>query len=65
VIVSSPDLEFQSSPSSPPANPPFSEELMIAMVEHLENVLSESEDALSFIIFIPEVSSMIRRTLNR
>ena len=36
------------------ANPPFSEELMCAMVDHLENVLSESVDPLSFIIFIPE-----------
>ena len=37
-----------------PANPPFSEELMCAMVDHLENVLSESVDPLSFVIFIPE-----------
>ena len=36
------------------ANPPFSEELMCAMVDHLENVLSESVDPLSFVIFIPE-----------
>ena len=40
--------------SSLTANPPFSEELMCAMVDHLENVLSESVDPLSFIIFIPE-----------
>ena len=27
---------------------------MCAMVDHLENVLSESVDPLSFVIFIPE-----------
>ena len=41
-------------PLNPAANPPFSEELMCAMVDHLENVLSESVDPLSFVIFIPE-----------
>ncbi|KAK7114167.1 mRNA (2'-O-methyladenosine-N(6)-)-methyltransferase-like [Littorina saxatilis] len=49
-----PVLDFFPLSGSLEANPPFCEELMEAMVDHFENLLSESNEPLSFIVFIPE-----------
>ncbi|OCT62783.1 mRNA (2'-O-methyladenosine-N(6)-)-methyltransferase [Xenopus laevis] len=49
-----PCLSFFPVSGSFEANPPFSEELMDAMVTHFENLLDNSDQPLSFIIFIPE-----------
>lgn len=49
-----PVLDFHPTSGSFEANPPFCEELMEAMVDHFENLLAESPDPLSFIVFIPE-----------
>ncbi|NP_001089204.1 phosphorylated CTD interacting factor 1 S homeolog [Xenopus laevis] len=49
-----PCLSFFPVSGSFEANPPFSEELMDAMVTHFENLLESSDQPLSFIIFIPE-----------
>nr|XP_026692110.1 phosphorylated CTD-interacting factor 1 [Ciona intestinalis] len=35
-------------------NPPFAEELMEAMVDHFEKLLAQSNEPLSFIVFVPE-----------
>ncbi|ESO96929.1 hypothetical protein LOTGIDRAFT_115378 [Lottia gigantea] len=47
-------LNFFPKSGSFEANPPFCEELMEAMVDHFENLLHESNEPLSFIVFIPE-----------
>ncbi|KAM8946229.1 LOW QUALITY PROTEIN: mRNA (2'-O-methyladenosine-N(6)-)-methyltransferase [Pelodytes ibericus] len=49
-----PCLSFFPVSGSFEANPPFSEELMDAMVTHFEYLLESSDQPLSFIIFIPE-----------
>ncbi|XP_064599168.1 mRNA (2'-O-methyladenosine-N(6)-)-methyltransferase-like [Liolophura sinensis] len=49
-----PILDFHPISGSFEANPPFSEELMEAMVDHFESLLSETLEPLSFIVFIPE-----------
>ncbi|KAL3859388.1 hypothetical protein ACJMK2_009611 [Sinanodonta woodiana] len=49
-----PILNFHPVSGSFEANPPFCEELMEAMVDHFENLLSESSEPLSFIVFIPD-----------
>ncbi|XP_063816546.1 mRNA (2'-O-methyladenosine-N(6)-)-methyltransferase isoform X4 [Pseudophryne corroboree] len=49
-----PCLSFFPVSGSFEANPPFSEELMDAMVTHFENLLDSSDQPLSFIVFIPE-----------
>ncbi|XP_021938704.1 phosphorylated CTD-interacting factor 1 isoform X1 [Zootermopsis nevadensis] len=49
-----PVLDFKAVSGSFEANPPFCEELMEAMVNHFEQLLSDSPEALSFIVFIPE-----------
>ncbi|KAL5022155.1 hypothetical protein ScPMuIL_001310 [Solemya velum] len=49
-----PVLDFHPLCGSFEANPPFCEELMEAMVDHFESLLTESQDPLSFIVFIPE-----------
>lgn len=36
------------------ANPPFSEELMTAAFDHFERLLRDSNEPLSFIVFVPE-----------
>jgi len=35
-------------------NPPFSQEFMVKMVNHIETLVQNTEEALSFMIFIPE-----------
>ncbi|KAJ8302948.1 hypothetical protein KUTeg_019344, partial [Tegillarca granosa] len=54
VSVFDPILKFHPVSGSFEANPPFCEELMESMVDHFENLLAESNEPLSFIIFIPE-----------
>ncbi|XP_041375608.1 mRNA (2'-O-methyladenosine-N(6)-)-methyltransferase-like [Gigantopelta aegis] len=49
-----PVLNFHPLTGSFEANPPFCEELMEAMVDHFENLLAETRDPLSFIVFMPE-----------
>ncbi|XP_063419432.1 mRNA (2'-O-methyladenosine-N(6)-)-methyltransferase-like [Mytilus trossulus] len=49
-----PVLDFHPLSGSFEANPPFCEELMESMVDHFENLLTESHEPLSFIVFIPE-----------
>ncbi|CAH1779043.1 unnamed protein product [Owenia fusiformis] len=49
-----PLLDFQPVSGSFEANPPFCEELMETMCDHFENLLAESQEPLSFIVFIPD-----------
>ncbi|CAH1270740.1 PCIF1 [Branchiostoma lanceolatum] len=49
-----PVLDFHPVSGSFEANPPFSEELLNAMAEHLERLLATSSEPLSFLVFIPE-----------
>ncbi|XP_078473832.1 mRNA (2'-O-methyladenosine-N(6)-)-methyltransferase isoform X1 [Lampetra fluviatilis] len=49
-----PILDFNPVSGSFEANPPFGEELMNAMVDHFENLMSSSTEPLSFIVFVPE-----------
>ncbi|KAK9511151.1 hypothetical protein O3M35_005766 [Rhynocoris fuscipes] len=49
-----PILELKAVSGSFAANPPYSEELMEAAVNHFERLLAESTEPLSFIVFIPE-----------
>lgn len=49
-----PYLDFKPVSGSFVANPPFSEELMEAMVNHMERVLTDSAEPLSFVVFIPD-----------
>ncbi|MCI4375245.1 hypothetical protein PGIGA_G00107120 [Pangasianodon gigas] len=49
-----PFLSFSPVSGSFEANPPFCEELMDAMVTHFEELLENSSEPLSFIIFVPE-----------
>ncbi|XP_021342973.1 phosphorylated CTD-interacting factor 1-like [Mizuhopecten yessoensis] len=47
-------LKFHPVSGSFEANPPFCEELMEAMVDHFEGLLGDTQEPLSFIVFIPE-----------
>lgn len=63
-------LDFHPFAGSFEANPPFSEELMDAMVDHFESLLSESGEPLSFIVFLPDwkdppVEALIRLETSR
>ncbi|PAA53478.1 hypothetical protein BOX15_Mlig032164g2 [Macrostomum lignano] len=49
-----PVLDFYPLEGSFEANPPFSEELMVAMVNHMENLLKEATGPLSFMVFLPD-----------
>ncbi|BFZ19751.1 hypothetical protein BsWGS_22790 [Bradybaena similaris] len=49
-----PFLRFCPTSGSFEANPPFSEELMEATVDHMESLLGETAEPLSFIVFIPD-----------
>jgi phosphorylated CTD-interacting factor 1 len=46
-------FEFKPTSGSFEANPPFTEELMVQMVQHMEQLLSATNEPLSFIIFVP------------
>ena len=50
----SPLLEFYPRSGSFEANPPFCEELMEAMVNHFEALLSQTQEPLSFAVLFPE-----------
>ncbi|XP_018023571.1 mRNA (2'-O-methyladenosine-N(6)-)-methyltransferase isoform X2 [Hyalella azteca] len=50
-----PILDFKPVCGSFEANPPLCEELMEATVRHMEKLLSESHEPLSFIVFMPEL----------
>uniref|UniRef100_A0A674B8H3 mRNA (2'-O-methyladenosine-N(6)-)-methyltransferase n=1 Tax=Salmo trutta TaxID=8032 RepID=A0A674B8H3_SALTR len=60
-----PFLNFIPASGSFEANPPFSEELMDAMVTHFEKLLEESIEPLSFIIFVPEWRDPLTPALHR
>lgn len=47
-------LQFHPLSGSFEANPPFCEELIEAMIDHFESLLSKATEPLSFIIFVPE-----------
>lgn len=49
-----PFLDFRPISGSFQANPPYCEELMEAMVNHFERLLSDSTEPLSFVVFLPE-----------
>lgn len=49
-----PFLDFRPVSGSFQANPPYCEELMEAMVNHFEQLLSDSAEPLSFVVFLPE-----------
>ncbi|XP_014223431.1 phosphorylated CTD-interacting factor 1 isoform X1 [Trichogramma pretiosum] len=46
--------DFRPVSGSFQVNPPYCEELMDAMITHIESVLSDSSEPLSFIVFLPE-----------
>ena len=54
LLNSRPFLNFYPTSGSFEANPPFSDELMAAMVDHMESLLGETSEPLSFIVFIPD-----------
>jgi phosphorylated CTD-interacting factor 1 len=54
VLYARPFLDFYPTTGSFEANPPFSDELMAAMVDHMESLLGETTEPLSFIVFIPD-----------
>ena len=47
-------LEFRPHCGSFEANPPFCEELMDATIVHIEKLLEDTLEPLSFIVFLPE-----------
>lgn len=47
-------LDFKPTHGSFEANPPFCEELMEATVKHMERLLSQTLEPLSFVVFFPE-----------
>ncbi|XP_038149112.1 mRNA (2'-O-methyladenosine-N(6)-)-methyltransferase [Cyprinodon tularosa] len=60
-----PFLSFSPVSGSFEANPPFCEELMDAMVTHFEELLSQSSEPLSFVVFIPEWRNPVTPALTR
>ncbi|XP_061584075.1 mRNA (2'-O-methyladenosine-N(6)-)-methyltransferase [Cololabis saira] len=60
-----PFLSFNPVSGSFEANPPFCEELMDAMVTHFEELLEQSTEPLSFIIFVPEWRDPVTPALTR
>ena len=49
-----PFFSFKPISGSFQCHPPFCEEVLEAMVDHVETILLESAEPLSFILFIPE-----------
>lgn len=49
-----PFLQLKAVSGSFEANPPFSEELMEASVNHMERLLTDSPEPLSFIVLMPD-----------
>ncbi|KAM4581914.1 mRNA (2'-O-methyladenosine-N(6)-)-methyltransferase [Fundulus diaphanus] len=60
-----PFLSFRPVSGSFEANPPFCEELMDAMVTHFEELLNQSSEPLSFIVFVPEWRDPVTPALTR
>ncbi|XP_013883113.1 mRNA (2'-O-methyladenosine-N(6)-)-methyltransferase [Austrofundulus limnaeus] len=60
-----PFLSFSPVSGSFEANPPFCEELMDAMVTHFEDLLDQSSEPLSFIVFVPEWRDPVTPALTR
>ncbi|XP_061687628.1 mRNA (2'-O-methyladenosine-N(6)-)-methyltransferase [Syngnathoides biaculeatus] len=60
-----PFLSFCPVSGSFEANPPFCEELMDAMVTHFEDLLEQSSEPLSFIVFVPEWRDPVTPALGR
>uniref|UniRef100_A0AAQ5XCP3 mRNA (2'-O-methyladenosine-N(6)-)-methyltransferase n=1 Tax=Amphiprion ocellaris TaxID=80972 RepID=A0AAQ5XCP3_AMPOC len=60
-----PFLSFCPVSGSFEANPPFCEELMDAMVTHFEDLLDQSSEPLSFIVFVPEWRDPVTPALTR
>uniref|UniRef100_A0A8C6L4L5 mRNA (2'-O-methyladenosine-N(6)-)-methyltransferase n=1 Tax=Nothobranchius furzeri TaxID=105023 RepID=A0A8C6L4L5_NOTFU len=60
-----PFLSFSPVSGSFEVNPPFCEELMAAMVTHFEDLLDQSSEPLSFIIFVPEWRDPVTPALTR
>uniref|UniRef100_A0A3Q3X5G7 mRNA (2'-O-methyladenosine-N(6)-)-methyltransferase n=1 Tax=Mola mola TaxID=94237 RepID=A0A3Q3X5G7_MOLML len=60
-----PFLSFCPVSGSFEANPPFCEELMDAMVTHFEELLDQSSEPLSFIVFVPEWRDPVTPALTR
>ncbi|XP_013792138.1 phosphorylated CTD-interacting factor 1-like, partial [Limulus polyphemus] len=58
-------LRFYPVSGSFEANPPFCEELMEAVIDHFERLLSESQEPLSFIVFLPEWRDPVPTSLAR
>ena len=50
-------LDFQPLEGSFQANPPFQEDMMEAMVEHMERLLRQATGPLSFAVFVPHWTS--------
>jgi len=47
-------FDFKPKRGSFQANPPFSEEVMLTMADHMISLLEDSQDPLMFVIFIPD-----------
>ncbi|XP_034442530.1 mRNA (2'-O-methyladenosine-N(6)-)-methyltransferase [Hippoglossus hippoglossus] len=60
-----PFLSFSPVSGSFEANPPFCEEMMDAMVTHFEDLLDQSSEPLSFIVFVPEWRDPVTPALTR
>ncbi|KAF6731720.1 Phosphorylated CTD-interacting factor 1 [Oryzias melastigma] len=60
-----PFLTFSPVSGSFEANPPFCEELMDTMVTHFVELLEQSSEPLSFIVFIPEWRDPVTPALSR
>ncbi|XP_077582617.1 mRNA (2'-O-methyladenosine-N(6)-)-methyltransferase isoform X5 [Stigmatopora nigra] len=60
-----PFLSFRPVSGSFEANPPFCEELMDAMVAHFEDLLEQSSEPLSFVVFVPEWREPVTPALAR
>lgn len=47
-------MEFKPVSGSFQVNPPYCEELIDASIQHIERLLGDSMEPLSFIVFLPE-----------
>lgn len=47
-------FKFSPVSGSFQVNPPFEQQVMLRMVEHLERLLDQSAQPLSFIVFVPD-----------
>ncbi|UYV81185.1 PCIF1 [Cordylochernes scorpioides] len=60
-----PILQFHPISGSFQVNPPFCEELVEATIKHFENLLADSMEPLSFIVFFPEWRDPLPTSLAR